>query len=238
MEHHPVVTTTQSLARQRPAWSAVWAQEQTAGRGQYDRSFVSDPGGFYLSAVLPFDGDAAKWRGFALAVGWAVRKQLQAAGVEAVRLRWPNDLMIGPRKLGGILTEQGARDTLLVGLGLNVTNHPARHDPALSSVATRLADQAGCQLNTPELLLKPMLRAIREAWDVFGREGLAGLVPELNSGWRERRAVELELMPGLEPARMHGSFMGIDASGHLLIQPGGNFPVAVPPHHVHRLREV
>src|ERR1019366_8859061 len=117
VEHHPIVTTTQALACSRPAWSAVTADEQTAGRGQRERSFVSDPGGLYLTAVLPYAGDPLASRGFALAVGWAVCTTLRRAGVVDVRLRWPNDLMVGTRKVGGILIKQAARDTLLVGLG-------------------------------------------------------------------------------------------------------------------------
>ena len=135
VEHFPVLTTTQLFARNRPAWSVVTADVQTAGRGQRERSFVSDPGGLYLTAVLPFDGDSAGWRGFALAVGSSVRHALGRLGMGDLRLRWPNDLMIGSRKVGGILVEQGQSHTLLVGLGLNVINRPWAKDPALRKVA-------------------------------------------------------------------------------------------------------
>ena len=56
------VSSTQDIAAGLPAWTAVVAECQTAGRGQWDRSFTSDRGGLYLTAVLPFDGQASRWR--------------------------------------------------------------------------------------------------------------------------------------------------------------------------------
>lgn len=232
------VESTQREAAELPAWHAVLAREQTGGRGQYERTFTSDPGGFYLTAVLPYDGDSARWRGFALAVGWAVQKQLRAAGVEAVRLRWPNDLMIGRRKVGGILVEQGQRHTLLVGLGLNVRNEPWRLDPTLGEIAGRLGDQPGGHFGDPERLLEPMLAALREAYGEFLYVGLAGMTSRLNACWQGVRSVRLELLESAPQKTSAGFFIGIDPDGCLLIKNNGGELIAVAEHHVRRLHEV
>lgn len=232
------VDSTQRIATGLPAWSAVLAACQTGGRGQRERQFTSDPGGLYLTAVVPFDGNAAQWRGFALAVGWALRNSLLEADVGDLRLRWPNDLMIGSRKVGGILVEQGGRETLLVGLGLNITNQPWVAEPALHEVAGRLLDYSERALTGPAQLLEPVLGAIRRAHEEFGARRLAGMVPLLNPGWGPPRRVALEPAGGIELPEREGTFAGIDENGRVqLARPDGSL-LRVPEHHIQRLVEL
>lgn len=237
--HHATVGSTQLLARDLSAWSAVWAEEQTAGRGQAERTFVSDPGGLYLTAVLPYDGDTLASRGFALAVGWALCVTLRRVGVSDVRLRWPNDLMVGWAKVGGILVEQGGPRTLLVGVGLNVTNRPWVSDPALQGVAGRLADYMGAAaVPEPAELVSALLRAIRLARRMFARRRLAGLAPVLDRCWGEARQVVLEPAGGVALAVNGGFFRGIDTQGAVRLCSEHGEEARVPAHHIHRMREV
>lgn len=236
VRHLARVSSTQAEARDLPAWSAVWADEQTAGRGQAERGFVSDPGGIYLTAVLPFDGDALRARGFALAVGRAVWRVLQDAGLRQVRLRWPNDLMAGAVKVGGILVEQGGPQTLLVGLGLNLLNEPWRLDPTLRGVAGRLTD-CGVVLPESRALLMSLLQGIRSAHEEFQAMRLAGLAPLLEPCWCGRRMVRLEPAAGVTLVAERGRFCGIDADGALCLDTDWNGEVLIPAHHVGRLIE-
>ncbi len=239
IERRSRVESTQALARGRPAWSAVVAAEQTAGRGQATRSFVSDPGGLYITAVLPYSGDAAETRGFALAVGWALRETLRKLGVRQLRLRWPNDLMIGARKVGGILVEQGGPDTLLVGVGLNVTNRPWIVDTGLEARAGRLADGlAPGVILEPERLTARVLAAIRHAHESVGEQRLAGLVARLNRGWGRSREVVLEPAGGVSLAEQRGWFRGIDGDGRVRVETASGEVMAIPAHLIGRLREV
>ena len=167
-----------------------------AGRGQWQRSFTSDRGGLYLTAVLPFNGDGAGWRGFALAVGWAVVTAFRAHSIDRLRLRWPNDLMIGDWKVGGILVSQGRADTLCVGLGLNVRNRPWVQDPGLNAIACRLADFAREDQLGTDFLAATLLGAIRTAYVKFSHDGLRGFVEELNQSWGEPKDVRLEMAAG------------------------------------------
>lgn len=232
------VDSTQRVAGELAPWSAVVADVQTGGRGQRERTFTSDLGGLYLTAVVPYDGDAAHWRGFALAVGRAVLQALQGAGVEDLRLRWPNDLMIGPRKVGGILIEQGGPRTLLVGLGLNITNRPWLADHTLRYVAGRLLDHSERALTGPAQLLEPILQAIRCAHGEFSAQRLAGMTPELNLCWGVRRHVWLEAVAEVDLPETEGAFAGIDHTGQVLLaRPDGSI-VSVPEHHIRRLVEV
>ena len=239
IEHQDSVGSTQTLARGRPAWSAVVAGEQTAGRGQATRSFTSDPGGLYVTAVLPYAGDPLETRGFALAVGWALRESLQRMGVKDLRLRWPNDLMIGPRKVGGILVEQGGPDTLLVGVGLNVTNRPWLAEPALQAIAGRLAD-AAVDRPLPEMeeLATEVLQAIRMAHETFARDRLEGFAARLNDCWGPVNEVVLEPAGGVQRASVQVWFRGIDHDGRVLVRFPEGKTVAIPAHEIGRLREV
>jgi BirA family biotin operon repressor/biotin-[acetyl-CoA-carboxylase] ligase len=239
LEHHAEVMSTQRLARELPAWAAVWADVQTAGRGQAERTFVSDAGGIYLTAVLPYSGDVAATRGFALAVGWAVRRVLRRAGFRDVRLRWPNDLMVGTAKVGGILVEQGAPDTLLVGLGLNLTNAPWMHEAELQGIAGRLADaNKGRPLPERVSLVRQLLGAIGFAHREFARRRLAGFATLLTRCWGEAREVVLEPARGVEMPVARGCFLGITAEGAVRLKTATGAITAVPAHHVARLREV
>jgi len=240
IEWHDRVNSTQTVAKDRPAWTAVIADAQVAGRGQAERVFVSDPGGLYLTAVLPYAGDALKARGFALAVGWAVRAVLRRAGAKELRLRWPNDLMVGSLKVGGILVEQGGPSTLLIGIGLNLTNRPWRVEPGLDGVAGRLADAVAPGHRWPRRgdLVKELLAAVGRAHRTFGRDALAGLAFRLNACWGAPREVVIEPVSGGQGEETRGWFHSIDVDGRVVLRDAGGGIVAIPAHHIGRLREV
>lgn len=231
--------TTQTIARGRPAWSAVVTREQTGGRGQGVRSFVSDRGGLYLTAVLPYEGDALKARGFALSVGWALRETLRRAGVRGLRLRWPNDLMLGDLKIGGILVEQGGPDTLLVGVGLNVINRPWLQEPQLQGVAGRLADGiTSSRLPSRRRMVELVLRAIRAAHHEFAAHELSGFAPVLNRCWGKSRRVRLDLAGDIAgDGWASGWFDGIDREGRVRLHDAHGRKSTVPAHRIARLWE-
>jgi BirA family transcriptional regulator, biotin operon repressor / biotin---[acetyl-CoA-carboxylase] ligase len=101
------------------------AEHQSAGRGRRGRSWLAPPGGaICLSWSWCFEGMAAQLGALSLAIGVACIRALQAHGVPAVQLKWPNDLVTARGKLGGILIEMRSEAAgpvhLVVGLGLNM----------------------------------------------------------------------------------------------------------------------
>ncbi|MDX1644404.1 MAG: biotin--[acetyl-CoA-carboxylase] ligase, partial [Thermoanaerobaculia bacterium] len=80
------------------------AFEQTAGRGRRGRSWIGPPGGLYVSWVVPLDRDAPR-SSLPLLSAASICEAVRASGVPACEVEWPNDLMVGGRKLGGILIE-------------------------------------------------------------------------------------------------------------------------------------
>lgn len=189
--------------------SAVIADRQVAGRGQRGRAWASDLGGLWMSVVLrPVRVDA--FEALSLRIGLALATTLERAlpGLAAVGLKWPNDLLLRGRKVGGILTEArwvGAQcQWVVVGLGLNVTNILP---PALTTIATTLADEAaGAEVSA---LVAPVLAAVQQA----GRSAGPLTASELDAF--HARDV-LRGQPVREP--VVGTAAGIAADGALLIR--------------------
>lgn len=108
------VTSTQEVARELPIGSVVVADHQTAGRGRLDREWQAPPSTALLASFV-----MALYPLMSLAAGVAAA---EACGAE-VRLKWPNDLLLEGRKLGGILVE-ATGDRAIVGIGINLTWAP------------------------------------------------------------------------------------------------------------------
>ena len=144
------------------AGTAVAARVQTAGRGSRGRSWESRTGGLWLSVLCRPQGDAGvevvSLRA-ALAVAGAVEGCL--AGVR-LGLKWPNDLMLGMRKVGGILCEarwQGSDlGWIAIGVGLNLSNQVSE---ALADTAAELSSVAPDV--TADTIAEPVARAVARA---------------------------------------------------------------------------
>ncbi len=211
---HELATTnsTNLFAAKFPAWEAVRAGRQTAGRGRFQRGWVSDEGGLWLSAVVPTGPNAADWRALPLAVGLAVCDALQSVGLRRFRVRWPNDVLVDDRKLAGLLVDQFAAGLAVAGIGINVFNHPETHDPGLKNQVTRLADLIP---TPPDLhqLTQVILSHLRRVVEQMRADGFASLLPRINLMWGRPRRVELDLDGGLA----QGTFVGVGEEGELLL---------------------
>lgn len=106
---------------------AVFAEQQTAGRGQFDRTWYSNFGqNIALSLLWKFSNPLSKLVGLTLVVGIAVVKALEEYGLKEIQLKWPNDIIHEGKKLGGILIESQCMGTktqkMVIGIGLNLYN--------------------------------------------------------------------------------------------------------------------
>ena len=198
------------------------ADAQTGGRGRGAHTWSSPPGsGLYVSVLLrpqiaPRD---ALW--FSLAAGLAAQSAVAETAGFTPDLRWPNDLLAGARKLGGILTELQAEVTrvrfLVIGVGINV--HQQAFPPELASSATSLAIEAPSAAARRENLLVALLRAIAsEASALSGSDTIAAQRSllrrlETQSSWVRGKHV----MVGEEDV-YSGVTEGLDAQGFLRVR--------------------
>jgi BirA family biotin operon repressor/biotin-[acetyl-CoA-carboxylase] ligase len=228
------VTSTNSLAAHLPPWTAVRATVQTAGRGRTGRRWISDENGLWLSAVLPTPGDPARWSLLPLAAGWAALSVIRALGLPDARLCWPNDILVGRRKLGGILVDRFSADAAVIGIGLNVANRPDLVDPALNGKTARLADLLPDTPAVISLLLR-LLAALTREHDRLESGDASGLCRDLNHAWLHRH-VHVTLAGG--SGAISGHLEGIDPAGALLLREAAGGLHALPAHRVDLLREV
>lgn len=187
-----VVDSTLDEIHERAAEGAMdgcWvvAREQRAGRGSRGRTWESSPGGLWLSVLRRADV-AAGFELLSLRSALAVAAVLDGLpAVRPVMVKWPNDLMVRDRKVGGLLAEarwQGERlQWIAIGVGINVTN---RLPAGLAEVATTLGTH--CDETTAEALAEPVATALgaidlhsprlsaEEAADLAARDWLRGRV--------------------------------------------------------------
>ena len=142
------------------------AERQTAGRGRLGRGWASDPGAsLTFSLGLPLA--PADWAGLSLAVGVAVAESLDAR----VQLKWPDDLWLGDRKLGGILIETATSSPAtarygVIGVGLNVAPREASGLSTPPAALRELDAQATAEAAL-QRVAEPLVRAVL-AFETFG----------------------------------------------------------------------
>jgi len=189
------------------AGTAVLAEEQGAGRGSRGRAWSSPRGGLWLSVLAR--PASAGLEVLSLRAGLAVAELLDRLGAAGrVELKWPNDLMLDDRKVGGILCEArwqgGTLAWVVVGLGLNVTNAPP---PELAGTATHLASVLPSL--TPTGLAQPVVAVLRAV------DAAAGPLTEVE---RARFAARDWLRGRPVSAPEAGTAAGIAADGALLVR--------------------
>jgi len=214
-------TNTDALAAARGGaahGSVYFADEQRAGRGRGGHAWHSVAGqGLYVSILLRPDIPVARLPLLPLAAGLAAKDAVALASGLNVDLRWPNDLLIGPRKTGGILAEAHSEDSTVafavVGIGINV--HQRQFDPGLSTPATSLDLEAGRRIPR-QLLLVSLLESLQRETAALEVAAMEETIPErvkLASTWVCGRSVEVH-----GPQACVGVTAGLDRNGFLLVR--------------------
>ncbi len=210
LHEHAEVTSTNLIAANLPAWHAVRADTQTAGRGRFQRQWVSDAGGLWLSAVVPVETNSPAWRMLPLATGLAICQTLRATGVKELRLRWPNDVLVSDGKLAGLLIDQFKPGLAVVGIGINVKNQPQARDANLNGHVARLADLVSPAPSVRDLAVHA-LASLKIVWQQVLDYGPGIILERVNALWDLPRRVQLDLDGRL----ISGAFVGVDARGRL-----------------------
>ena len=177
IEHHVEVGSTNdlaaaSLAAGTPPGVVVVADRQTTGRGRRGRVWEDRPGGASLNASVTVAAPPARQL-VPLATGLAVVDAVGALGVDAA-LKWPNDVLVGGRKLTGILAE-GHPAGIVVGMGTNVDLRGAPLDGAVS-----VAEAVPPGVDVPDrwTVLLEQLRSLDRWLGLLDRGDAAGVVGE------------------------------------------------------------
>jgi BirA family transcriptional regulator, biotin operon repressor / biotin---[acetyl-CoA-carboxylase] ligase len=214
-------TNTDAMGAARagaPHGSVYFANEQLAGRGRGDHRWQSAAGeGLYVSVLLRHALPAARLALLPLAAGLAAAEAIRAASGLAADLRWPNDLLIGDRKTGGILVESKTEGSALafavIGIGINV--HQRGFDPGLATPATSLDLAAGHRVSRQQLLISLLKSLEHEALALLEADAGKAIPARVAqaSTWIRGRNVEVH-----GPQACTGVTSGLDENGFLLVE--------------------
>jgi BirA family biotin operon repressor/biotin-[acetyl-CoA-carboxylase] ligase len=233
----PVTGSTNDVAAKLSAagdheGAVVLAETQTAGRGRRGHAWLSPPGsGLYVSVILT-PGRARSDRDRAttlmtLAAGVALSEAIETATALRVDLKWPNDLYVARRKVGGILAEgiysgseprSGGVDTVIVGYGINVG--AVAFPPELANRATSLELELGRGIDRAGLFAETLAALARRYEDL-----LDGRFDAILDAWRTRapsaHGSRVTWMTATTPGSVvSGTTEGIDDRGALLVRVG------------------
>ena len=216
--------STSELVRQRaaegePAGLAVMARQQAQGRGSFGRSWSSPAGNLYISMLLRPEGRLAEGGLWSLLSAVALADAV--AGVlpdpAALRLKWPNDLMLNGGKLAGILLDStagadGRLASIVIGIGLNIATRPDMPD----RITACLADVAPPP--PPETMAERLLDSLGRWITIQARDGFA----PIRAAWLARShptGTPMRLRHGTTD--LDGAFAGIADDGSILLDIAG-----------------
>ncbi|MEI9973091.1 MAG: biotin--[acetyl-CoA-carboxylase] ligase, partial [Ignavibacteriota bacterium] len=203
IHYYSSIDSTMTAASDLPVGTVVLADEQTAGQGRHGHIWHSAPGdGIYCSIVLP------QTPLLTLALGLATHTAIYEATGLVCDLRWPNDLMIGHRKVAGILVQAVGRNAIAgIGINVNHTDFPSE----VADLATSLRIAAGRPMMREEILL-----ALLPAIDTLIAQGKPAILDSFThlSSYASGLRVEVQQPDGV----VEGVTAGLNPDGFLIVR--------------------
>ena len=233
VEDFSEVGSTSTVASGRPVWTVIRARCQTSGRGRHARVWVSDEGGLWMSVVLPPGSGKRPPTLSPLIVGLALYRVCAGMGVKGLRLRWPNDLLVGDRKLAGVLLERPSEDRVVAGIGLNLTNDPELKAPELRGTTVALKSLLR-DVPARDEVTALILAELAVLFGGGATGGVEDFCVEINRCWNGERNVQLEV----DRENITGIFTGVDAMGNPRLRKEDGSEMTVTGAHVWKLTEI
>ncbi len=218
-------TNDDALAAARggmPSGTVFLAEQQAAGRGRRGKSWLGGAGESLLFSILVRPaGEAGSVSALTLAVGLGVRAALAEVSSEPLRIKWPNDVLAGARKLAGILCEShfdGKRlEAVVIGIGVNVSERDFPAELAGSAVSLQALSTDPASAPDRESLLVELLAQSEARVSAYLGGDRAALLAEFS----EHDALRGERVDISGASPLSGTAHGIDAEGRLLIESDG-----------------
>lgn len=209
--------------------AVIWSKKQTAGRGRMGRHWISSEGNFFVSALLAPNVRLEQCAQLSFVMAVAVAETLEAIlpDPSALSLKWPNDILVSGKKIGGILLESVTtqemsgtpRQWVIAGVGINIDSAPEH----VLYPATCLRTE-GVELISAKIVLSRFLHHFLLRYDDWAANGFA----PAKAAWEERAyqiGKPIAVMVGDE--RHAGIYQGIDASGQLLLKTNAGNVMAI-----------
>ncbi|MDJ0730559.1 MAG: biotin--[acetyl-CoA-carboxylase] ligase [Crocosphaera sp.] len=198
------------------------ASRQTAGRGQWGRTWVSSVGGLYLSIGLKLNFPAQNAPHLTLLTAWGIAQRLRDYGLP-VKLKWPNDFILEGRKLGGIKSETRIQQEIIthcvIGVGINWSNAVPNPGITIQSYANPH------DIDSLETLAALTIDGVLQGYQEYLRDGIENLM---------RNYVEILDSVGRKVIikGITGTIIGVSTQGELKVSlqaPGSKTTLTLPP---------
>lgn len=213
-------TNAEALRRLKTSYTdtlLLVAFSQTAGRGRLGRKWHSPKdAGLYLSLVRNFPRELEGLQALSLVTALSVRESLQSLGADEIQLKWPNDLLVGKAKLGGILLETRLHPesvAIVFGIGLNLQlteEAKARIDREVTDLQALLPVMV-----EPVALIANIVSRLMDNIELFEREGFSSFRSQWNSA---DRYLEQDVVIQSAERKFIGRCLGVDDTGALLLR--------------------
>lgn len=198
--------------------AVIWAKRQSAGRGRMGREWVSAEGNLFVSVLLAPPKDLADCSQLSFVASVAAAETLEAIVEKEITCKWPNDVLCGGKKIGGILLEAFTtmdefgkeRQWVVVGVGINVDSYPEH----VMFPATSLRE-SGVEIISAKIVLSRFIHNFIHQYDAWVKKGF---VP-IHKAWMQRAyrlGHQTEVIVG--DSQLDGVFEGVDPSGRLLLK--------------------
>lgn len=223
IHHFDTIDSTNTRAKEMAAAGAphgtvLIANSQTGGRGRMGRSFHSPAGtGIYLSAILRPNCPAKELMHLTCAVAVASADGIEAATNLRPGIKWTNDLVVGQKKLGGILTElsvnhAGMVEFAVVGIGINCGQKAGDFPPEIENIATSLHLCTGEQIDRAQLTAQIVLALEKMCSQLHDMDSI------LTRYRQDCMTIGREISVVRGDEIRHGKALDVDASGALVVE--------------------
>ncbi|MBQ2379674.1 MAG: biotin--[Akkermansia sp.] len=229
-----VCESTFNVARKEQPWTIVCADRQLKGRGRFNRSWFGEHGGLWATYNLPLAPNSGRhWGLLPLVAGVAIIKALAPYKIKGLRLRWPNDVLVGRDKLAGILVERPSSGMASIGIGINVFNDVDSIAAVTTDHPTRLNDLLYTCPSVSKLR-GIIADALAETFQIFIDKGLEALHDDLVAAW----GTSLPVVAITDTERHTGHFIGVEADGSPILSRADGTRITIPGITVNRLKEL
>lgn len=222
--HHNEAKSSQEIAKGLARGGAeegtiVIVETQTGGKGRRDRRWFSPKGGLYISIIFRPEESPSRSSIFSFLGGVGVAESIQELyGIEA-ELKWPNDIQIGSKKVGGVLienlTEKDRLKWMIMGIGLNVNIDISSLPEEFGYTATSLKRETGDRVSKLKLTRK-LVEKLDQLYFILKGEG----VDEILSKWRQMTNTIGSQVQIKNGDVIEGRALDVDKDGSLLVELG------------------
>lgn len=199
--------------------SVVISEKQNGGKGRSGKSWQSPLGGIWLSIILNPNVDSMKIPIITLATGVAVERSLEKIGIENPEIKWPNDIMIGAKKVCGILTEAVTKlnsiETVIVGVGIDVNLNIEDFPKDLQKTTTSIEHELGKKVDENQLI-KIFFEEFENIYELYSHEKYEEILKE----WRKSSYSIGKIVEVRKPYRKayDAYVVGISNDGALVVE--------------------